>query len=254
MRRFVRWLMRNVPRPLLIRMSLIFGWVLRPFYFGNRVSCPVCGHSFRKFMPYGVSSRLNVLCPSCFSLERHRLLWLWWRRETDFFTTPYRILHVAPEQCFVSRFRRIKDWDYTTADLESPMADIHFDLHEIPLADGSFDWVICNHVLEHVADDRRVMSEILRILDQGGRAILQVPLDPDLAETHEDPLIVDPAERERQFGQRDHVRRYGRDFPDRLREAGFDVQEIDLLSRMLPDERSRYRLPEREIIYLAVKT
>ncbi|MCD6331653.1 MAG: methyltransferase domain-containing protein [Bacteroidales bacterium] len=250
MKTLIRWLMRHVPRPMLIRLSLLFGWVIRPFYRGNRVFCPVCRSSFRQFLPYGIQKRENVLCPSCLSLERHRLIWLYLEQKSDFFTAPGRVLHVAPEQCFYKRFKKLDHIDYVTADLESPMADLHFDLHHIPLDEKQFDWVICNHVLEHVADDRQVMKEILRVLKPGGRALLQVPLDYSYEITYEDPGITDPSEREIHFGQRDHLRVYGCDYPERLREAGFTVYEEYFLQELLPEQRERYRLPEKEDIYL----
>ncbi|HBB92907.1 MAG TPA: SAM-dependent methyltransferase, partial [Bacteroidales bacterium] len=199
--------------------------VIKPFLNGDKVTCPVCGSSFKKFLPYGVHSRNNVLCPSCLSLERHRLIWIYLERETDFFTAPRRVLHVAPEQCFLGRFRKLKNLVYMTADLESPIADYHFDLHKIPFECNHFDAILCNHVMEHVADDRKVLSEILRVLRPGGLAILQVPRDPGLTATYEDSAITDPRDREVHFGQKDHVRLYGTDYPDRLRSAGFLVSE-----------------------------
>ena len=234
MKGLIRFLLRSIPRPVLIRFSYLFSWLFRFWYRGNNVECPVCENSFRKFLPYGRIARENVLCPSCLSLERHRLLWLYLKNETRFFEDPLKVLHVAPEQSFIKRFRALKNLDYTTADLESPIADIHFDLHEIPLEDNTYDYFICNHVLEHVEDDKKVLAEILRVLKPGGTAILQVPLDYHREHTFEDKNIVDPLEREKHFGQNDHVRVYGLDYPERLREAGFDAMaEIRDLWRSL---------------------
>ena len=110
--------------------------------------------------------------------------------------------------------------DYTTADLESPLAELHFDVLRIPLPDASYDVLICNHLLEHVADDRRALGEFYRILRPGGWGILLSPVDRSRAATFEDDSITDPAERTRIFGQYDHRRIYGRDYGGRLREAG----------------------------------
>ena len=129
---------------------------------------------------------------------------------------------------------------YVTADLESPLADLHFDVQRIPLDDASFDVVVCNHLLEHVADDRQALRELLRILKPGGLGVLLAPVDYARAETFEDDTITDPAERTRLFGQYDHRRVYGRDYAERLRSAGFEAREIDYAARFTAEERRRY--------------
>ena len=142
--------------------------------------------------------------------------------------------------------------DYTTADLESPLADLHFDVQRIPLPDASCDVLICNHLLEHVADDRLAMREFHRILRPGGWGVLLSPVDRSRAVTFEDDSITDPAERTRIFGQYDHRRIYGRDYGQRLREAGFEVEEIDYAARFSERERRLYALPE-DWIYIVRK-
>ncbi len=253
MKTLIRWVLRIFPRPFLIRMSYHFMGLFKPFLKGNKVECPVCGSAFSKFLPYGVNSRSNVLCPTCLSLERHRLIWLYLLKQSDFQTTPRKLLHVAPEQCFYTRFKQYKHIEYITADLESPIADYHFDLHEIPFEQDSFDMILCNHVLEHVTNDRKVMSEFLRVLRPGGFAILQVPLEPHRKTTYEDPTITDPRQREKHFGQKDHVRVYGLDYPDRLRECGFLVEERLVSDSFSKEDIDRYRLAPNETLYIALK-
>lgn len=253
MKTLIRWALRFFPRPFLIRISYLFMGLFKPLLKGNSVECPVCGSTFRKFLPYGVSSRPNVLCPTCLSLERHRLIWLYLQKQSDFMTKPRKLLHVAPEQCFYNRFKHYKHIEYITADLESPIADYHFDLHEIPFEENSFDMILCNHVLEHVTDDRKVMSEFLRVLRPGGFAILQVPLEPKRESTFEDPSITDPRQREKFFGQKDHVRVYGRDYPERLRECGFIVEERLVSDGFSIEMINRYRLAPDETLYIASK-
>jgi SAM-dependent methyltransferase len=253
MKTLIRLALRLLPRPFLIRASYLLMKVLKPFMHGNKVTCPVCGSSFNKFLPYGVHSRSSVLCPSCLSLERHRLIWLYLERKTDFFTAPRRVLHVAPEQCFLDRFRKLSNLDYMTADLESPIADYHFDLHLIPFSQNHFDAILCNHVMEHVADDRMVLSEIYRVLRPGGLAILQVPLDPGLTATYENSAITNPHEREKHFGQKDHVRLYGTDYPDRLRSAGFLVSEWPVKENFTAVEIEKYRLAADEVLFITSK-
>lgn len=252
MRRLIRWMLNHVPRPALQRIA---GWavpVAGVFYAGRGRECPVCGARRRKFLPYGyVVSRPDALCPSCLSLERHRLLWLYLTRETDLLRRPQRILHIAPEVCLMKGLRR-QAADYTTADLESPLAELHFDVQRIPLCDASCDVLICNHLLEHVDDDLRALGEFYRILRPGGWGILLSPVDRSRAETFEDDSISDPAERTRIFGQYDHRRIYGRDYGDRLRRAGFTVEEIDYAARFTEAERRLYALPA-DWIYIVRK-
>lgn len=256
MKRLIRWALNAVPRPVLQRLAgwmvPVAGWFLR----GRGVECPVCGRKYRKFLPYGyVAVRENALCPSCLSLERHRLLWLWLTRGEDRFADCPRLLHIAPEVCLqrhiVRRYAASPE-RYVTADLESPLAELHFDVQAIPLADNSFDALICNHLLEHVADDRLALREFYRILRPGGWGVLLSPVELSRAETFEDDSIVDPDERTRIFGQYDHRRIYGRDYADRLRGAGFGCEEIDYATQLPAAERRLYALPE-DRIYVVYK-
>jgi SAM-dependent methyltransferase len=253
MRRFIRFLVRKVPRPWLIRFSALFGLLVMPFYRGKRYQCTVCENRFRKMLPYGNIGAENRLCPACFSLERHRLLWCYLRERTPFFTDHLKVLHVAPEQPFIKKFRAQNNLDYITADLVSPLADVKMDIQQIPDGDNTYDVVICNHVLEHVDNDILAMQEIFRVLKPGGWAIMQVPVNWDRDYTYEDSSITTPAEREKHFGQYDHVRYHGTDYPDRLRSVGFEVDNEDYLQRFTADEQNYYRLPRREMIWKATK-
>jgi SAM-dependent methyltransferase len=245
--------MRKVPRPVLIRFSFLFSKIITLFMLGNKYECPVCGKKLRKLLPYGIKGRSNALCPNCLSLERHRLLWLFLKNKTGFFNEPLKMMHIAPEQPFIKRFRNMKNLIYTTADLESPLADIKFDIQNIPLADNTYDIVMCNHVMEHIDDDLKAMKEVYRILKPGGCAFLQVPLDTSLNKTYEDKSITDPLEREKHFLQKDHVRLYGIDYGKKLREAGFSVQELEYVKELPEDLVKKYALSVNEIIYFSEK-
>lgn len=205
-------------------------------------------------LPYGrVNPRPNALAPDSLSLERHRLMWLYLKEKTNFFTEQLKVLHIAPEHCFIKKFRKMKNLDYITADLESPLADVKMDVHQIPFDNNIFDVCFCNHVMEHVEDDIKAMSEIHRVLKPGGWAIIQSPINPERETTFSDPNAVTPAQKEAVYGQNDHVRDYGLDYPERLRKAGFEVKEDDFV-RQLPEEKvRRYALPPDEVIYLCIK-
>lgn len=249
-----KFFLNKIPRPILIRLS----YVVKPFFLlslrGNRYTDPIDGRSFSKFLPYGYEQqRENVLSPSTLSLERHRLLWLYLKNHTDFFTAPHKVLHFAPEQAFYKRFQKLKNLDYTTTDLESPLADVKADICNLPFLDNSFDIILCNHVLEHIPDDTQAMKELYRILQPGGTAILQIPQDLQRKKTFQDDAITDPKERAKIFGQYDHVRVYGRDYFDKLRSIGFEVEEVDLTSNLDPHLVDRYRLAKGEIIPVARK-
>ncbi len=156
------------------------------------------------------------------------------------------MLHIAPEQCFYKRFRKMGNLDYTTADLESPLADIKLDVQQMPFENNTFDTVICNHVLEHVPDDRKAMREILRVLKPGGFGIMQVPMDMSLEKTYEDPGIVLPQDRGKHFRQKDHYRLYGHDYLERLKECGFIIPEDNYLDQIDEGTMRRFRLPGEE--------
>ncbi len=247
MKFLISFLTRFVPRPVLQKISHLVLRIVAVFYRGNNKECAVCGKTFRKFLPYGrVIRRDNALCPNCLSLERHRLIWLYLERETDFFSAPMKVLHVAPEYCFIKRFKALKNLEYTTGDLESPLADVKMDILDIPFSDSTFDVVICNHTLEHVHDDMKAMREFYRVLKPGGWGILNSPINEKREKTYEDPSIILPAEREKHFGQRDHVREYGLDYTDRLSQAGFIPTTFDMIGTLPPELAQRYGLMHYE--------
>jgi len=254
MKKLFKVVLNTVPRPLLIMLSY---WV-KPFFKyalrGNKYTDPIDGKSFSKFLPYGyINQRENVLSPSTLSLERHRLLWLYLKNETDFFSKKLKVLHFAPEQAFFKRFKKLKNLDYTTTDLNSPLADVEADICDLPFKENEFDFILCNHVLEHIPDDTKAMQELYRILKPGGTAILQIPQDLNRETTFEDDSITDRKERERIFGQYDHVRIYGRDYFEKLRSIGFKVEEVDYTDQLSPDEIDKYRLAKGEVIPVCYK-
>ncbi len=243
--------LNSIPRPILIKLSYWVRPLIAFFLKGNKYTDTIDGKSYRKFLPYGYEKiRENVLAPGTLSLERHRLFWLYLENETNFFTSKEKIklLHFAPEQAFYKRFKKIKNLDYTTTDLNSPLADVKADICNLPFKDNEFDYIFCNHVLEHIPDDTKAMQELYRVLAPEGIGILQIPQELSREKTFEDDSITDPKERAKIFGQYDHVRIYGRDYFDKLRSIGFEVSEVDYTKTLSETDVDKYRLAKGEII------
>jgi SAM-dependent methyltransferase len=254
MKQLFKLLLNTIPRPILIRLSLVVRPILALLLKGSRYTDPIDGKSFRMFLPYGYGTqRNNVLSPSTLSLERHRLLWLYLQNETDFFTAPKKVLHFAPEQEFYKRFKKQSNLDYTTTDLYSPLADVKADICNLPFEDNTYDIILCNHVLEHIPDDTKAMKELYRVLKPGGMGVFQIPQDIKRAITFTDDSITDPKERAKIFGQYDHVRIYGLDYFDKLRSMGFRVEEVKYTETISPDLVDKYCLAKGEIIPVCFK-
>ena len=249
-------ILNTIPRPWLIKASYIVRPVISWYLRGDKFTDPIDGRSFRKFLPYGyVKQRENALSPSTLSLERHRLMWLFLKDNTTFFTAAkkLKVLHIAPEQCFLDIFRKQQNLNYITSDLESPIADVKADICDLPFKENEFDIVFCNHVLEHISNDTKAMQELYRVLKPGGFGIFQIPQDLSKAITFEDNTITDRKERAKLFGQYDHVRVYGRDYFDKLRSIGFKVDEVDYTKKITLDKKEKYCLMQNEILPVCYK-
>lgn len=214
-----------VPNPVrAVRRTLRYAFRANARVFGayHPRHCTVCGYTGR-FYSGGFPLAADTICPKCLSYERHRALAIVDSEQRLF--AGKEILHFAPEPSLAAYIRRQAPKSYKTADLFKSNVDLKLDLCNIALPDKSFDVVICSHVLEHVPDDRKAMSELLRVLRPGGLAVIMVPIEEGWDETYEDSSIVSDADRLIHFGQEDHVRYYGRDLRDRLRGAGFNLRE-----------------------------
>lgn len=236
-------------------------------YKGNKYLCPICEGKFSKFLPSGLSYevikekniigagyRENAVCPRCLSYDRERLIYLYLKNEKEFiFKSDIKMLHVAPEKTLRKIFLEHKNIDYLSADLTHPSAKVKMDITNIHLENDTFNVIICNHVLEHIPDDKKAMSELYRVLKTGGFAILQVPLSYTISKTEEDLSIDNDKDRIRLYGQEDHVRLYGADYKDRLEEVGFKVEIIDFVSHLKDEETAQYSLLKEEKIFVAYK-
>jgi SAM-dependent methyltransferase len=200
-------------------------------------------------MPYGVPRRPNRACPYCGALQRHRVLALYVRRVLQLSATS-RILHIAPERAITPVLTSSPSRVYATVDLSAPNAAIRAELGHLPFRDETFDVVVCSHVLEHIDDDHAAMQELARVVAPSGQALIMVPVDRSLTETFEDPAIVTREARQRAYGHPEHVRYYGPDVADRLRNAGFAVDEVDMTDVLTTDEAARAVVGRGEIVYV----
>ena len=254
MKQFVKIILNLIPRSYLISISLRLLPFLKLIFRGKNFIDPIDNAHLSRFLPYGYENiRKNALSPSTLSLERHRLLWLYLKNETNVFTDSVKLLHIAPEQAYYKRLRKRDNIDYTSLDLHSPIADINADIKKMPFMDEAFDVIICNHVLEHIKDDGTALKEIFRTLKTGGFAVLQIPLDQKLQKTYEDDSIVDPELRKKHFGQYDHVRVYGWDFFEKLNKLGFESEAIAYAERFNTEDKKKYGIENDDVIPIARK-
>jgi len=251
--RLKRFIKRILPESLEVTLRQKFYLLRGLWYRGGAYHCPCCDAHVRQFLSGGVTSRPNAQCPRCGSLERHRLLWLYLKQKTDFFHQPLRVLDVAPSFFMQQKLRHCVHLDYLSTSLDDPWAMTHMDLTAIPLPDNYFDCILCYHVLEHITDDRKAMKELWRVLKSGGWAILQSPVDMNRDTTLEDPRVITPEGRRNLFGQEDHVRIYGRDYSERLKEAGFSVTSDAFVQQFSEAARETFGLMKGELLFICKK-
>lgn len=254
MQSLIKLFLNIFSRGFLIRTSFFVKPILKILMYGNKYTDPIDGNTFRAFLPYGYNKiRNNVLSPSTYSLERHRLLWLYLKNETSFFKAKLKVLHFAPESALMNQFKKLKNLSYDTIDLNSPIADIKADICDLPFLDNSYDFILCNHVLEHIIDDNKAITELYRVLKKNGIGIFQVPIDYNRDTTFEDFSVTNKKERNKLFGQYDHVRIYGLDFFERLQKAGFSVERCEYTSKLSKEDIIKFCLPKKEIIPICRK-
>lgn len=234
--------------PLKVRFTLksIFHNLrnLLPIY--KRI-CPICNFN-GYFYPFGRPPRGDAQCPSCHSLERHRLLYfLLNSKEMSFLENNSKILHFAPEQFLIKFFKNYQN--YTTADI-SGNVDKLINIEKIDLPENTFDMIIANHVFEHV-NDLKAFKEVNNILKPGGILITSVPIIYGWAETYENQLAKTNSDKLVHFGQHDHLRYYGSDFPSRITQ-NCDLKLLKTFSLSKKDE-IKYGLMRGEKIYLFQK-
>lgn len=244
-----------IPLTLIPTLLQLFYFLRAPFYRGNVVYCPCCESDLSQFLDFSSYGhiRKKVQCPKCGALERHRLMWLYLQSKTDLLNTDTRLLHFAPELILQKKFKSTSNIDYTSADLFHPNAMVKMDIQDIPYKDNCIDAILCLHVLNHVEDDAMAINELHRVLQPGGWAIIQVGIDNGREHTFEDANAKTPVERKEVFGQADLVRIYGVDFSERLKSAGFEVEEVQYARELSDELIDNYGLVKTEKFFRCTK-
>jgi len=258
-----------IPSPISRLIKKIYLTTRGYYYKGSEYKCPICNHNFRKMLPggfdlesikeneiIGSGRRDNNICPYCQSTDRDRLVYIYLNQETEIFKQKVKILHISPEPSLYNKIRKFSNIIYETGTKYAEGIYYHdninsIDLLGLPFSDGEFDMVICNHVLEHIIDDNKAISEIYRVTRNGGSAILQVPISNKLKLTYEDNSITDKKQREIHFGQFDHVRIYGQDYSSKLEKAGFAVQLFYPTNEN--NSKNEFALNKKEKLHIAHK-
>ncbi len=236
-------------------------------YEGDKYQCPFCGFSSRDFLQIGLAHNAiqkyeiigagirNGGCAKCSSIDRDRLLYAYFKNELKIFKNneAYSILHFAPEKMLSEEFLKYRYKDYICTDkfmkgYEYPSYTINMDILDIQFPKDHFDLIICNHVLEHIEDDLTAMNQLLKVLKPNGIAVLQVPISKKLKKTYEDWNIKTDKDREKHFGQYDHVRIYGQDYREILEDVGFKVNRINI-----SEKYKRYGVNPKEDLFICSK-
>lgn len=265
--KLIKLLKTLIPYPVYTQILNTSRYLTSFFYLGENYECAFCESSFSTFFPAGSNLavlkekqvigggfRENATCPRCYSVDRERLLYLFLLKEMKhIFEKRIKLLHVAPEPNLSKKLKKSKNIDYISADLDATRADIKMDITDINKPDETYDIIICNHVLEHIPDDNYAMSELFRVLKNGGFAILQVPISYKIDKTVEDTSISCSRTQEQLFGKKDHVRIYGNDYKHRLSNAGFTVSSHNFTEKLKKNEVEKYGLDEQEKIFLCKK-
>lgn len=236
-------------------------------HIGIRYECPFCGFlskdlallgidtpAARKYKTIGMGIRPGM-CWKCRAKDKEKLLYLYLRDVVNLFDVhSLRLLHIAPENIIAQRILSIKSIDYVCGDFFAkgymyPPYVRNMNVLNLPFPDNDFDMVMCNHVLEHVEDDRKAMNELYRVLKKGGIGILQVPMSKNIEKTLEDSLVKTPKDRLAIFGQIDHLRLYGLDYKSRLEECNFRVELVHFSNDVI----EKYGLDKNEDLYICHK-
>lgn len=228
--------------------------------------CVVCGNNIAEFCPGGISEgifavhhiigggyRRNCKCPHCGTIDRVRWQYYVLENYTDISRIAGRVLHFAPERVIETYIKRNEQIDYYGCDIVQGKAMHVVDITDIPYRDNTFDYVICNHVMEHIVDEKRAVSEIKRVLKGNGKFIFSFPICADM-KTYEDKAIATPEQRLKAYGQKDHVRLYGNDFVERFERYGLKIEIYSPKDKLDDTLIDKYGFIEDDIIMVATQS
>ena len=262
-----------IPFQIVIRLKYAKQSFESLFFRGRDYECPFCGGRYRKLLPggeklpffkdnkiIGGGRRINMLCPRCHSTDRDRLIYHYLNSNALLIKPDISLLHIAPEPSLKNYLKKFSNISYTSGDkFEKGYQGFYYDKDTLPLdltslsfSDNSFDIIICNHVLEHIVNEKQALNEIYRVLKPGGLAILQVPIASELMQTIENNADSDE-KRALLYGQRDHVRLYGLDYLSRLKKQGFIVNEWSPSKHSDQNFLNRYAINSLEKVFIASK-
>ena len=267
-------LFRNlIPYQIVVSLKEAKQSIQSLFLSGKNFECPFCGGKYRKLLPGGVNlpffkdnkiigggRRVNMLCPRCHSTDRDRLIYYYLTSNSLLSKPNLTLLHIAPEPSLKKYLKGFSNITYTSGDKFEKGYDGYYyskdtlslDLTSLSFSDNSFDVVICNHVLEHIVNEKQALNEIYRVLKPGGWAIIQVPIASELVQTVENNADSDE-KRILKYGQRDHVRLYGLDYLTRLKNHGFTVKDWSPAKHYDQSLINKYAINALEKVFIASK-
>lgn len=265
MKKIKKIIKKIIPRSYYIKIPYLYNYLRSIFYFGFKYQCIFCNGHFRKLLPIGINNDATknivgggyrfALCPRCHSTDRERLIYWYIVNKTNILHSQktIKLLHIAPERNLQKAFKANNEMKYINGDLNPLIAEKVIDITDINFENNYFDFIICNHVLEHVKDDKKAMRELFRVLKPGGEAILQVPMFKTMTKTFEDFSIVLSEERVKYFGQKDHLRIYGKDYKEKLESEGFKVKLYDIKNDINNKDIIKHGMNSEEILYIGCK-
>lgn len=217
--------------------------------------CPICKNK-NVFMPFGIVQRPNAQCPVCRGVERHRFLYYIYQKEFLEKKSPIKIMHTAPEKCISDLILNKKNIEYFPTDLHPENYTFinctKEDVTDLTFADESFDFVLSNHVMEHILDEEKFLSELTRVLKKGAKLILTFPIDIKLKETFEDKNIQTDEDRLKFYGQEDHIRVYGLDIIEKLK-TKYDAECVFAEKLLTKDIINKASIISSDIAFVITK-
>ena len=236
-------LSKLIPKKSLIKHEVKLRSLFYFFYRGSAYECVICEKKLKKFIQ---NKNNHSICPNCGSIHRVRRLWMILKNE--FLMDGKVVLDFSPSRSLFRKLNSIRNIQYISTDISGDfLAENKFDITQLEIKDEQIDLILCYHILEHIPDDLKAISELYRVLKPGGKIIIQTPFKD--GEIYEDFTITNPQERLKHFGQEDHVRVYSiKGLENRINQIGFDTEV-----RTYPNEHKPYGFIDETIIIASKK-